>query len=159
MIIKFIPYLLGALAVAMFFLGRGCEPEPRPIIKPEVTVKEVRRTDTVTVEVHVHHKEYIAIASPSLLTESRAILDTTVKRDSMEAFLHTEYNLDSSRFENTMMAFTAKPQIKVLKEYVDRELIITNTVEVEKPDTDDWTWGGIGSIIGILITIIGAIAL
>ncbi len=123
-------------------------------------IVEKTRTDTVIKTIEITNRIYIPVSEPTLNTPSRATLDTVVRKDSAEAMLHVEYNKVDERFENVMAAFTVPVEIRELTKYVDREIRIEIPVPTPTPtDTDDLQWFGLGSLVGVLVAIIGAISL
>lgn len=155
---KYSYYLAGGLlGLLLFTWFSKCDPDTVTIEKPTVQTKVVRYTDTVLRTIEITNRIYIPISEPTLNTAERVTLDTVIRKDSAEAMLHVEFNKVSETWENVMAAFTVPVTYKEYTKYVDRE----TTIEVPIPteDTDDFQWFGLGSLVGVLLTIIGVLAL
>lgn len=155
---KYSYYLAGGLlGLILFVWFSKCDPDTVTIEKPTVQIKEVRHTDTVLRTIEITNRIYIPVSEPTLNTSERATLDTVIRKDSAEAMLHVEFNKVDETWENVTAAFTVPVTTRELTKYVDRQTTIEIPVPTE--DTDDLQWFGLGSIVGVLITIIGVLAL
>lgn len=152
------PYAASALlAFLLVSLFVKYDPEVVTIEKPTVQIKETVKTDTLLREIVVENQIYIPVMKPVLNTDTRAVLDTVVRRDSASATLHVEYNKVDATFENVMAAFEVPIEVRELTIYKDREIRIEIPTEIEKPDTDDFQWFGLGGVFGVLATIIAVL--
>jgi hypothetical protein len=149
------------LAIAMLAL-RGCfKPDhvTSPIngsfgeVRGGVTIDVMRHSDTIRDTITRTITKIIPIATPSVLTDSRAVLDTSVLHsdatngDTLRVPLHVEYQRDSNRFENIIMpAFTMHREREVVNNYIDRTITVEIPKLIETKDTDDWWWFGAGAI-------------
>jgi hypothetical protein len=156
---RYSPFVAGALLVLLAVSYFSCSPEVVTIEKPTVEIKETIKRDTVLRTIEVTNEIYIPVSAPTLNTATRAVLDTVIKQDSAQASLHVEFNKETENFENVMAAFEVPVATMEVTVYRDREIRIEIPSEVEKPDTDDLQWFGLGSVVGVLLTIIGVLAL
>lgn len=120
-----------------------------------VDTKIDRRSDTVRDTITRYVPKYIPVATPSVLTDSRAVLDTTLIHadnagDTLRVPLHVEYQRDSNRFENIVLpAFTVRREREVVNHYIDRTITVEIPKLVETRDTDDWWWYGAGVVTAV----------
>jgi len=142
----------GLLVLLLLRACSGCGPENNingnlpTDAKGSVEVIVERHTDTVTVEKLIYRRIEVPVIQPVYRDSDRAVLDTMAfHSDSVVQLFHTEYNFDSNRFENTILAFSAPYREKIVNHYVDRTITVEIPKLVQVEDTDDWWWFAAGA--------------
>lgn len=152
------------LLVLLGLLIRGCAKDDPvkgtfTISKPETQYIYRERVDTVYVDRLITIKSTVKNAEPTRQYDGVFVLDTTAVVDSATIHSTTSFDSKSQRFDQVIDAF-----VPVKEKIVERHSteIITQTVPQLVPvesDTSPWTWVGVGSVIGVLVTIAASLGL